>query len=620
LAIGRGLPVPPGLVLTGDAVDASARDLAPLGSGLFAVRSSATFEDRPGVGAAGLLATLLDVAPDGIPGAVRRCRASLLRAHVAAYLQHRGIDRSSASVAVIVQAMVGPGRRGTFASLDPGGSGLTRLEEEAPDGPLVSLIPRERIDEPFRTALALEEDLAGPIEVEWAEADGRAFVLQVRPAPPLQRPEPFVVQFADERDRTVRWRWDREHNPDPLSPAQESLIALLAATVPKAGLRVWHGYLYVDIDSPGDASTNEERAREWRDRVVHELDAALAPWEAPGKPERDLEGALAFFSKFYGHYSPLARRGSGEAAAGHGATPAVERDRELWELARGAPGIPGMVPHLRDPAGLPFPETPEAAAWLAALRAHLVRWGAFAPAWDVAVATYGEDPRPLYPILARMAGDESPPAGRGPATGDAPRVVGEEDDLYFARALRVVRRALLGTGRAWVTAGHLDEPTDVFFVPLATLRAGISPRDARDQVRAARDLRARRARRVPPLSLRGEERHWPRPAGEVLTGFGVGGRARGPAFVWRDPERMAAPAPGSVLVVPTVSPTMTFLMAVASAVVTDHGGLLDHGAFMAREYGLPAVIGTIWGTRALQDGEEVIVDGEAGRVYRGGIA
>jgi pyruvate,water dikinase len=85
--------------------------------------------------------------------------------------------------------------------------------------------------------------------------------------------------------------------------------------------------------------------------------------------------------------------------------------------------------------------------------------------------------------------------------------------------------------------------------------------------------------------------------------------------VIRDAAAVVAPAPGAVLVVPSVLPPMTFLLATAAAVVTDHGGLLDHGAFMAREYGLPAVVGTFWATRVLRDGKEVVVDGEAGRVY-----
>jgi len=72
--------------------------------------------------------------------------------------------------------------------------------------------------------------------------------------------------------------------------------------------------------------------------------------------------------------------------------------------------------------------------------------------------------------------------------------------------------------------------------------------------------------------------------------------------------------PGDVLVASITTPAWTTLFAMASAVVTDVGGPLSHSSIVAREYGIPAVLGTNVATRRIPDGARVRVDGEAGTV------
>lgn len=66
------------------------------------------------------------------------------------------------------------------------------------------------------------------------------------------------------------------------------------------------------------------------------------------------------------------------------------------------------------------------------------------------------------------------------------------------------------------------------------------------------------------------------------------------------------------MVAPTTSPPWTPLFRIASAVVTDAGGVLSHCAIVAREYGIPAIVGTGVGTKRVQDGQRLRVDGDAG--------
>jgi pyruvate,water dikinase len=72
--------------------------------------------------------------------------------------------------------------------------------------------------------------------------------------------------------------------------------------------------------------------------------------------------------------------------------------------------------------------------------------------------------------------------------------------------------------------------------------------------------------------------------------------------------------PGEVLVCPTASPSWTILFGIAGALVTDGGGPLAHAAIVAREHGLPAVVGTVNATARLTDGQLVTVDGTTGAV------
>jgi len=92
------------------------------------------------------------------------------------------------------------------------------------------------------------------------------------------------------------------------------------------------------------------------------------------------------------------------------------------------------------------------------------------------------------------------------------------------------------------------------------------------------------------------------------------GRATGPVRLVRDPQDFAAFTDGEVLVAKATSPAWTPLFARAAAVVTDGGTLAAHASLVAREYGIPAVVGTTDATNRLHNGQFVTVDGNAGTV------
>ena len=188
-----------------------------------------------------------------------------------------------------------------------------------------------------------------------------------------------------------------------------------------------------------------------------------------------------------------------------------------------------------------------------------------------------------------------------------------------------LRRMLRELGGRLVAAGTIDRPDDVFWLrrdevlgeqgaSLAERRRGAEGRLAGP---AAGDTRRRCCRRA---------RWWERfeslmPAasteqtGSVLRGTGASaGQVTAPARVLAGPEDFGRMQPGDVLVASITTPAWTSLFAMASGVVTDVGGPLSHSSIVAREYGIPAVLGTAVATRRITDGARIRVDGDAGTV------
>jgi phosphoenolpyruvate synthase/pyruvate phosphate dikinase len=139
----------------------------------------------------------------------------------------------------------------------------------------------------------------------------------------------------------------------------------------------------------------------------------------------------------------------------------------------------------------------------------------------------------------------------------------------------------------------------------------------------ARDLRERIQRRKPrraelettplvdPRLIRADA---PQVEALVHGTPGSQGVAEGPVRLIRNASEFARLQPGDVLVAPYTNPAWTPLFQHAAAVVVDSGGAMFHAAIVAREYGIPAVMGTADGTTRLEDGQRVRVDGTRGLV------
>jgi len=204
-----------------------------------------------------------------------------------------------------------------------------------------------------------------------------------------------------------------------------------------------------------------------------------------------------------------------------------------------------------------------------------------------------------------------------------------EDTHFFATlALPSVRRIALELGRRLERAGALDAAADVFHLRLEELKAlGVPWPPAAGTARLIRECAARRnAKReslaetpmVDPRLLEADSRA--REDEDVLLRGSPGspGTARGTARIVRSASEFAKLQPGDVLVAPITNPSWTPLFQRAAAIVVDTGGSASHAAIVAREYGVPAVLGTMDGTRRLVDGQQILVDGSRGLVLSAG--
>jgi pyruvate,water dikinase len=187
--------------------------------------------------------------------------------------------------------------------------------------------------------------------------------------------------------------------------------------------------------------------------------------------------------------------------------------------------------------------------------------------------------------------------------------------------LAQARRELLRIGDELTARGRLARAEDVFFLDLGEVAAALDGRDLRDDVanRRADHDREMSRRHVPRVLLSDgtepEARTGIEPAADgALVGIAASsGSATGPARVVLDPAG-AHLAPGEILVAPSTDPGWTPLFLTAGGLVMEMGGANSHGAVVAREYGIPAVVGVPDATTKITTGQQLTVDGTRGLV------
>jgi pyruvate,water dikinase len=187
--------------------------------------------------------------------------------------------------------------------------------------------------------------------------------------------------------------------------------------------------------------------------------------------------------------------------------------------------------------------------------------------------------------------------------------------------LAYIRRSLLSIGKAMEQGGWLKNADDIFFLTLPEVRAALMGEDMHQLVlerRANYDHEVQR-RHIPRVLLSdGTEPTVASQAGDSTEGT-LKGSAASPGIVTAQARVILDPTgarlePGEVLVAPSTDPGWTPLFLTAGGLVMEMGGVMSHGAVVAREYGIPAVVGVAGATERITTGQQITVDGAAGTV------
>jgi pyruvate,water dikinase len=212
----------------------------------------------------------------------------------------------------------------------------------------------------------------------------------------------------------------------------------------------------------------------------------------------------------------------------------------------------------------------------------------------------------------------------------------EEALFYLGAAWPTLRGLALELGRRLVTAGSLATADDIFYLTRAELTTASAARatgqscpEYVERAEQQRQLQTSRRRLHPPgvLPIGARLKYGPfnlemwetqirnTDDSDTLTGFPVSpGQVSGVASVIHSTDDFDQMVPGTILVCPTTTPAWTPLFPQATALVTDIGGILAHGSIVAREYGIPAVLGLGNGTQRIASGQRITVDGTKGTV------
>ena len=332
----------------------------------------------------------------------------------------------------------------------------------------------------------------------------------------------------------------------------------------------------------------------------------------------------------------------------------------LTELAAGSPDVASAVRATPAPALEELAELPGGDAFVSELHSFLAEHGHLGQGFDdLALASWGEEPEMLLAEVAKRLEHPVEPAvtraarlaheADALADGVRMRLAGQPEKLAeFERLLGLARQIgpITETHNYWIDrmaqarlrtfvmrvgvrlaeAGVIERPSDVLFLRRAEVPDLLhKPGDRRAVVAARKDEHEHWRRFTPPAKIGKPSDEGPsgRFGGErfakedeaIVRGTGASaGVVRGPARIVLGPEDFARVRPGDIIVAPSSNPSWVPLFTIARGLVTNTGGVLSHAAVVAREFALPAVVGTGDATTRIADGQMLELDGTTGYV------
>jgi len=600
------------------------------------VRSSAPGEDSAEASFAGLHESFVNVrGPEEILKHIRLVWASLWSDAALLYRQELGLDVRRSRMAVLVQAMVEGECSGVAFSRDPGGADHAVIEAvyglnaglvdgtiepdrwtvdrclgriashteperghamiAAPSGiartPLdAARAGRAPLAEPevqsvYRLALSAEQRFGGPQDVEWTRARGTINALQSRPITTLsnavgddKRPWYRSLTRSFENLKALRRRIEDEIVPGMQQEAGE-LARMDPATL-------------TDDELAAEVKRREDIYRRWRE--VYWDDCI------------PFAHGVRLFGQYYN--DRVQPPNPYEFMELLGGTPmlSVARNKALEALAGMIRDDPALGKAIRQDDRVAFP-----AAFREAVDTFLKEHGDVPASADSGASTA------FLGFLLEMA-DASRPGSSAPGT-DAERLRRD-----FLASVPETERARAEEMLDLARASHRWRDDDNIYLDAVEtewrragdeLRRRNLPFDGADgsstEGTAEADRECHIASIAPEVESLPGAPAWPRQLVGQPAGPGV---ATGRTRVVARQEELLEFKRGEILVCDALSPTMTFVIPLAGAVVERRGGMLIHGAIIAREYGIPCVTGVPDAAESIRTGVRVTVDGYLGIV------
>ncbi|MCL4560581.1 MAG: PEP-utilizing enzyme [Chloroflexi bacterium] len=753
-----------------------------------AVRSSATAEDLPEASFAGQQETYLNVnGPAAVLEATQKCWASLWTARAIGYRARQGIDPDQVALGVVVQLLVPAEAAGILFTANPVNGnhdqvvinaawGLGEavvggmvtpdtlivdkanghiLEHKIADKQVMTVrvnggTQEQPVPESLKQVLVLDHEAAAelsqyaiqienlydrPMDIEWALADGKLYIVQARPItamPAPQAPEAIEWHLPDPKGQYIRASIV-ELLPDPLSPLfstlgmgaiEEGIDTLMQdlfnmpAGVLKDFMLTIDGYAYQRMSftryqwwmmlsrmGPRIPRMLREGVSYWQNVTHPRYVEAAARWGEQSiarlTPGELLAGIDELMDAFAHHLASLMASTMGPSAGSEGlftkvyektalrpsdpSAPTflmgfdsipIKAEKALYDLAQWCKGREALATHLINArteeiaSQLDRAEPPEDVSvedwleWQTRFREYLNHYGYSIYDMDFSKPLPMDDPGPLLENLKLFISGE----GKNPYERQQAYAQRREEAVAstrarlrgikrwaFEKALKwaqsqaplredgiaeiglaypALRRMLRELGSRFVEAGAIEQPDDIYWLEAAEVKSAVVSLERGESLeRKAGTIQERKAlwqmrkRLSPPPQLPPGKKLMgvdvegilamssDSPQGNTIRGVAASpGQVTGIACVLHGPDDFDQMQAGGILVASITTPAWTPLFALASGIVTDIGGPLSHGSIVAREYGIPAVLGTGVATRYIHSGQRVTVDGNSGVV------
>ncbi|WP_066381680.1 glycerol-3-phosphate acyltransferase [Anabaena sp. CA = ATCC 33047] len=252
---------------------------------------------------------------------------------------------------------------------------------------------------------------------------------------------------------------------------------------------------------------------------------------------------------------------------------------------------------------------------------------------NIAIPTWKEEPQPIKQLFVQLIQLSEPEKAHFEPSPRKGGIVQRRIDIkgrvteVYSRLLAVLRWKFMALEQIWLKSGLLKQAGDIFFLELNEVRQLVANADVELQQQFREKIKFRRSQfeqdsqiEQIPLVVYGNIPPHPTPAAsiytdQILQGIPAShGQAEGRIKVVRNLQNLPAIDQNTILVVPYTDSGWAPLLVRAGGLIAEAGGRLSHGAIVAREYGIPAVMDVKGATWILQDGQRVRIDGSRGTV------